>query len=86
MTTGQREVVKIAQEAFNAALDAGVNQESLVNAIFDASKEHELCIDATFMANQLFEADSRWLTRMAKEELRQREKGEELNLQTISKV
>jgi hypothetical protein len=36
-------------------------------------EERELCLDAVMMVNRIFEADSRWLTRMCEEELRQRE-------------
>ena len=39
MTEQQREVVKQAQAAFVAALDAGVGEDKIIDAVFDASNE-----------------------------------------------
>jgi len=69
----KEQAVKNAQEAFIAALDVGVEEDSLIDGIFEAVTERELCLDAARMVNNIFEADSRWLTKMCEEELRQRE-------------
>ena len=42
MTTEQKEAVKNAQSAFIAAMDAGVNEDCLIDEIFDASNEWKI--------------------------------------------
>lgn len=67
------DTIRNAQTAFVAALDAGVKEDDLIEAIFEATMERELCIDATRMVNRIFQADSEWLKRMCEEEIRQRD-------------
>ena len=44
MTEQQKESIKRAQSAFVAALDAGVEEDSLIEAVFDAKLERELLL------------------------------------------
>jgi len=39
MTEQQKETVRQAQQVFVAALDAGVDEDILIDAVFDASNE-----------------------------------------------
>jgi hypothetical protein len=45
MTNEQRELVKTAQSSFIAALDAGVDEDLLIDEVFDASNERGSQID-----------------------------------------
>jgi hypothetical protein len=76
------QAVKNAQTAFVAALDAGVEEDLLIDAVFEATMERQRPIDVAKMANEMFECDTRWLARICEEELRQRELNEAKNNST----
>jgi hypothetical protein len=70
MTEQQKEAVKNAQTAFVAALDAGVEEDALIEAVFESKLQHDRKHRILNCIRELFAEDSRDFMVFVKEQQR----------------
>jgi len=67
MTEQQKETIRQAQQAFVAPLDAGVDEDRLIDAVFETTMGRDSG-DLDDTLTKMFEADIRWYRKLCDEE------------------